>query len=230
MILVESVFDSEMEPILQRLVLFDEGKTFNRRYCRGVIGRNEIICISGILGKVESAFVTQKMVDDFHPDCVFLLSGAGAISPDLKPGDLILGEAYKEYDRVLHSEFSIPLITGNIEFVYKLRSEYPSIKSGVIISGDELLMDSHKKNKLYLEFGAMAMDMDSAAVAAVCRANKVSFVALKVILDNCCEGAKEEFNRNFELYSQLPASFFAKYIEKNYLSIEFKKEKNREGV
>jgi len=71
MILIESAFKDELEPIVQQLVVFEEGKVFDRDYTRGVIGRNEIVACSGMTGKVETSVMTQKLIELFHPACVF---------------------------------------------------------------------------------------------------------------------------------------------------------------
>jgi adenosylhomocysteine nucleosidase len=226
MILIGSTYGKELEPLIRHMVIFEQGTIFNRVYVRGVIGRNEIIAFSGISGKVETAFVLQKMIDEFHPGCFFLLSEAKALSPDLKTGDLILGEAYREYDRNTTEHSLAPLIVGITDFVVRLRKEFTDIQSGVIISGDESIREEGAREALYLKHRAIAVDKDSASAAVVCQANGLPFMAIKVIVGSCDTVSDEEYKRAHDSFSQKPADFFATYVENNYLNISVKKEKN----
>lgn len=219
MILIESAFKDELEPIFEQLVTFEHGKVFEREYARGVIGRNEIVAFSGITGKVETSFLTQKMIELFHPVNIFFASCALPLSPDLKPGDIVLGEAYREYDRLSADDAPLPLITGNIEFAYRLRNEYPHLKSGVIISGDEIPMDTQKRQTLYLTHRALAADLDSAAAAIVCKMNGIGFLAVKTILDQGDYPSREAYENRRRHYAASSAQFLASYIEENFLSL-----------
>ncbi len=220
MILIESAFEDELEPIFRQLVTFEQGTVFNRRFARGVLGRNEIVAFSGIMGKVEASFLTQKLIELFHPICVFFSSCAVALSPDLKPGDIVLGEAYREHDRKYRDETLLSLVTGNIEFAYRLRNEYPQLKSGVIISGDEIPMDTQQRNALYLTHRALAADMDSAAAAIVCKMNGIGYLAIKTILDMSHHPSQESYDDHRKQYAASSAQFLASYIETHFLSIE----------
>ncbi|HPN28495.1 MAG TPA: hypothetical protein PLU68_06145 [Thermotogota bacterium] len=219
MILIESAFKDELEPIVQQLVVFEEGKVFDRDYTRGVIGRNEIVACSGMTGKVETSVMTQKLIELFHPACVFFVSCAVGLAPDLNPGDIVLGEAYREHDRPSLDDTLLPLITGNIEFAYRLRQEYPHLKSGVIISGDTIPTDAQNRRALYLTHRASAADMHSAAAAIVCRMNGIGFLSFQTIVGRTDFPSLEAYDCQRRTHAAAAATFLASYIEKNFLSI-----------
>jgi len=220
LILVISVFDYELEPIRHEMVTFEEGKVLNRDYIRGVIGRNEIVAASGILGKVEAAFITQKFLDLYNIDCVVLLSGAGAIPENLKIGDLVVGDEYMEYDRQLGNKDCLELFKGCPKLISLLKKDIPEIKVGKIVSGDAIVNSTQRKKELGEKYNALALDMDSAAVAKVAAINGTAFISAKVILDLSDENTNIDFDKYFENYSQIPAQFFAGFLLRHFLKKE----------
>ncbi|HPE68412.1 MAG TPA: 5'-methylthioadenosine/S-adenosylhomocysteine nucleosidase [Thermotogota bacterium] len=220
MLLVLSVFEQEMEPLAHHMVTFESGQVFSRPFLRGVLGRNEVITLSGILGKVEAACITQKMLGDFPIQSVVLVSGAGALDPALQVGTVVAGNCYQEFDRVLHGGCQPEPVAGFPPLLQLFCHDFPEVKVGKIISGDEIVQTASRRDALLAEFQAIALDMDSAAVARVAQLNGVCFQSIKVILDVCDEKAQEEYNQNFPSFAPLPASMLASFFSHHFLATE----------
>lgn len=220
LILAISVFDCELEPLRHEIVAFEDGEILDRNFVRGVIGRNEIVAVSGIFGKVEASFITQKFLDIYNIDCVILLSGAGAIEEGLEIGDVVAGDEYAEYDRILGSDAEKEIVKGCPRLINILKNDYPELKVGKIISGDAIVDSSEKKIKLKKRYDALALDMDSAVVAKVAKCNGVAFLSLKVILDLSDENTKDDFNRYYDDLSKIPAEMFAKFLSRHFIKGE----------
>lgn len=72
-------------------------------FTQGVLkGRRVVIALSGI-GKVNAAVTTMLMLEHFHPAEILFTGIAGALDPDLSPGDLVIGTqvAYHDYGSLL---------------------------------------------------------------------------------------------------------------------------------
>jgi len=73
------------------------------RFTQGVLkGRPVVIAQSGI-GKVNAAVTTMLMLEHFQPSEILFTGIAGAVAPDLSPGDLVIGTkvAYHDYGSLL---------------------------------------------------------------------------------------------------------------------------------
>lgn len=218
MVLVLSVFESELEPITENMVTFEKKTIFDREIKRGLLGRNEIVTCSGIFGKVESAFITQKLIDEYKINHIFLVSGAGALTDELEIGDVIIGEAYHEYDKRLKENEPNPAIRGDLETLSSIKFQFSGLKRGKIISGDQIVSKKSFRDELYNRYRALALDMDSAVMATVASANNCKFLSIKVILDKSDERTSEDFNRHFSEYNAVPAEIVCEYLKNHFVS------------
>ncbi len=215
MVIVSGVLKEEIVGTFQELLpLFENGELIKRSYARGIIGSNEVVTIYGFVGKVESAMITQAVIDRFKPKYFIHCGSAGAISPELKIGDVVCGTEYYEHD--FNSGISAPLKASS-SLIEKIGDVYPDVKLGNVISGDVLVKDDEYKENLFRKFNALAVDMDSAAVAKVCLENDVEFCAIKVIVDTSGKSAQAEYERYFRKYASLPSNIVAEVLEKHLL-------------
>ena len=214
MVLVMGVFMPEVKPLIDNMLLLESGQLLGRSYFRGIIGNNELVVTSGFVGKVESALVTQKFIDSFHPKSVVLLSGGGALDPTIKIGTVIAGTEFEEYDLSLHLTCaSVTLKSSDFHIIRKLCAEYPEVKLGKIISGDQILSDSKKRDQLMADYKAICLDMDSAPFARTASENKIPYFVLKVILDHCDDNAEKDFNENFDKFASIPGKILSEFFK-----------------
>ena len=101
---------------------------------------------------------------------------AGALSPDLKPGDLVLPDA-------IHMDAQLPV---NIAWRDRLQNLLPAeitVRNGILANSDVPLTGTKAKLDLAQATGACAVDMESAAIAAVAAAAGIPFIAVRAIID-----------------------------------------------
>ncbi|AKI96757.1 5'-methylthioadenosine/S-adenosylhomocysteine nucleosidase [Kosmotoga pacifica] len=221
MILIESVFMPEVQPLIDNMLTLETGELVGRIYSRGIIGQNEVTVTSGFIGKVEAAAITQKMIDRFSPGIVVLVSGAGALDTSLKPGDIIAGTEFQEYDLIVPARSNSTRITSvDSSTIEHVQSFFPDAKLGKIVSGDRLVADAKERDRLYKETAALCLDMDSAAVARVCQLNSIPFAVFKVILDMCDEYSERDFSENFKLYATKPAEIIFSILKRHILDVK----------
>lgn len=216
MVLMMSVFEPEIEPVCHRMIPFERSTLFGRTLLRGVLGRNETLATSGIVGKVEAAMFTQRLLDIYPASHVIMLGGAGALDPSISIGQVILGSAFQEYDRILPAPFQEQVFQGS-PVNNLILTEYPKLMTGKIISGDELVQSCSRRDQLRKDYDAIGLDMDSAAIAKVCAMNEVPFVALKVALDYCDEKTQHDYESAFSEHAGLPASIIVDFLCKHIM-------------
>ncbi|HOP82665.1 MAG TPA: 5'-methylthioadenosine/S-adenosylhomocysteine nucleosidase [Fervidobacterium sp.] len=215
MIVVTGVLKEEIVGVFRDLLpLLENGELVGRNYSRGIIGGNEVTTIYGFIGKVESALMTQAIIDHFHPKYIIHCGSAGAIDPNLEVGDIICGTTYYEHD----FQDSRPAgFQASSTLVEKIKDIYPYIKLGCIVSGDVLISNKNLKMCIYEKYQALAADMDSAAMAKVCFENNVGFCSLKVIVDTSEEQTQLEYEQNFRKFASLPSAIVSEMLDKHLL-------------
>jgi adenosylhomocysteine nucleosidase len=140
----------------------------------GLKGRRVVLALSGA-GRARAAHVAEVLIDGHRPRCVISAGFAGGLSPQLKRNDILLA------NRVMLAEGGgLPLQwPANVAAL----AERPDIHVGTLLSVDQLVRLPRQKRLLNERHGAMAVDMETFAVAEVCRRREVPFVAVRVIHD-----------------------------------------------
>jgi adenosylhomocysteine nucleosidase len=62
-----------------------------------LMGRNVVIAQTGT-GKVNAAMTATLVIDNFHPKLVIFTGIAGAVNPQLSPGDIVIAEKTAQHD------------------------------------------------------------------------------------------------------------------------------------
>jgi nucleoside phosphorylase len=163
--------------ILVTFALRQEGISFERRLPQRkakfdlVLGRldSQEIAIFwlGIGARREVQF--QRILSDVRFDLVISSGFAGAVQTALEPGDFVLCE-----------NFSSP------EWLDRLKANTVFAASGRFVSVDAIA-DPEAKTRIAGEGNVLAVDMESARVAAVCRKLSVPLVSARMISDRSDE-------------------------------------------
>ena len=208
------VFNIEVDP-LRRVIHpeLEKGEVIGRPFVRGVIGPNEVVITYGFVGKVEAAMVTQAFIDRFHPSAIIFTGAAGALSKMLKIGDVVLGDEYFEFD-VARRDGKVELIQGSERLVERFEEHYKEVYVGRIATGDSFIDNEEMREKIKKMTQAVAVDMDSAAVAKVAKENGIDFVSLKAIVDDC---TVESFEKNYERFAGKAAAIVSSVINHHIL-------------
>ncbi|MGZ5030658.1 MAG: phosphorylase family protein [Methylobacter sp.] len=103
---------------------------------------------------------------------------AAALSESLKPGDLILADTLIDAEG---AEFGIH--DDWLGFATSLLSTQLKVHTGSLAESKTIVATAKDKKRLYDQTGAIALDMESAAVAAVARQNNLPFLAIRTVAD-----------------------------------------------
>lgn len=98
---------------------------------------------------------------------------AGGLSPDLRPGALILGDA------VVVGEGRYAC---DAAWLARARARLPAARVGAV-AASERIVDTRAEKRALAAGGALAVDMESGAVAAVAREFGLPFLVLRAVAD-----------------------------------------------
>ena len=146
-----------------------------------------IVAQTGI-GKVHAALKTAEIIRIHKPDLILNSGVAGGLDARLNIGDVVAGQTVCYHDVWCGT----PNLKGQIQglpLFFQADSKAlsvldPSTHKGLIISGDQFIQDKEKLLSLKADFPeALAVDMESAAVAQTCYIYKTPFVSIRLISD-----------------------------------------------
>ncbi len=160
-----------------------------------LVGNSILLRLSG-MGSARARAAASGLVEQ-GAEALISWGVAAGLCPDLRPGSLvipekILGQEGEEYpvDRSWSERVSIA-IGASISVNRGTISECGSIKAG-----------TQEKSRIFARTGAVAMDMESAAIAAVADRAGLRFIAVRAIADSlettiphCALASIDEFGR-----------------------------------
>jgi len=166
-------------------------------FVRGTLeGREVVTAVCGI-GKVFAALCAQTMILRYAPDCIINTGVAGTLTDALDIGSIAVSSAMVQHDMDtsaigdpvgLISGINIIEIPANSQLSEKLSvcAKEMDVKTvtGVIASGDQFVASSERKAFITEQFGAIACEMEGAAIGQVCYVNQVPFCVLRAISDS----------------------------------------------
>jgi adenosylhomocysteine nucleosidase len=126
-------------------------------------------------GRARAAKAAHALIDAYRPRLVISSGFAGGLDSSLKRYDLIAA------DSLIDAEgHEIALDPGSL--VPRL-DETPNLHRGRLLTVDRIICLSEEKRQLGMQHQALAVDMESYAVAEVCRQREVPLLVVRAISD-----------------------------------------------
>lgn len=192
-------------------------------FYKGKIRGEKVVVLKAGVGKINASYSTAVLVQNFEIDALIFTGVAGGLHPESLPGDMVIGDrlfqhdfgkydgngfsvtTYRELTGGHQTELFIPsdpmlvsksqTASNQVEF-NSLSGRRPSIFTGLIATGDMFVSSPDKAQWLYGEYGALAAEMEGAAVAHICRTLGIPFVVIR----SCSDNANHDARTNFEQF------------------------------
>lgn len=155
------------------------------------------------MGKVNAAIGATAIIGKERPDAIISTGLAGAIDPSLRTMDIIVARQVAYHDVWCGEGNEWGQVQGLPRFfdadrdlygkAMSLKVEGLSLKGGLQISGDRFINaeDVPGLRSMYPE--ALAVDMESGALAQTCFRYGVPFISFRIISDGCDESTYNDF-------------------------------------
>jgi adenosylhomocysteine nucleosidase len=173
-------------------------------------------------GKVNATLSATLLAAHAKVSRILVTGVSGGLAEDLKVGDVVIGNAFLQHDmdaRPLFPLHEIPFegfsAIGADALLRNLLTEAaramllaerpPGLEEarvfeGLVVSGDQFLSSSEARNKVLGTIpNASCVDMESAAIAQVCRAADLPLGVLRVISDSADGSAHIDFAKFVEV-------------------------------
>ena len=185
--------DKELQQLLQLMEKPLECLQKGQSFWIGQIGNSTLILTRSGIGKVNAAYGVINLIDNYRPDVVISSGCAGGASTDLKIRDVVVSTHTCYHDVWCGQPNELGQIQG-LPAMYEAENKLVEIAKnlkgnirivpGLIVSGDWFVDDVDKMKSIVSVFpDAMAVDMESAALAQICYLYKMPFLSFRVISD-----------------------------------------------
>ena len=224
-IAIMGAMPEEIEPIISKLENLKETVYAANKYYEGSYNGREVVVAYSKIGKVFATLTATILIEKFACDRLLFSGVAGAISDDLKVGDLIIANGLSQHDLditafghphgyVPEGEVCIPtdVILRNIA-KNVAKEKGLSLKEGVIATGDQFVANAERKEWIGKTFNADALEMEGAAVAVVCSSLNVPFFILRAISDSADMDAGFDFDTFLESSAKVSADFILSMVD-----------------
>ncbi len=163
----------EVDPFLgrcDRLRKYSGGKFVFRG---GLFGEIRVALAQSGMGPGLAKKATQALIDGHSPPWIISAGFSGALRPEMKIGDIVVANSIVD---AAGSELTIDLQMA--------ADPAKGLYVGRLLTVDRLVRTVEEKKALAERCAALAVDMESLAVAQACRQAKVRFLAVRVISDD----------------------------------------------
>ena len=181
--------------------------------CGKLLGTDVVIARAGV-GKVNAAVCAQTMALIYEPELIINSGVSGALSPELRVGDVVIGTDVVQHDvdtTALGDEPGFVSTVDRLSFpldnfastAIAAAAEELGIRAvrGRIASGDQFVASTERKEEIVRLFSAVTCEMEAGAIAHVCFLNRIPCAVIRSISD----GGNEEAPMSYEEFLPLAA-------------------------
>lgn len=199
--------DAEMKCFASLLENLQQQTLHQRTFYTGTIGRKIVTAVVSGMGKVNAALCTADLINKFKADMILNIGISGGIDTSLNIGDFVVGT-----DIVYHDVWcGNPNVYGQVQnmpaiyhSVPQLTAKLTQYRQGLLCCGDFFVEKSEDMQKIKTNFPeALAVDMESAAIAQTCFLYDIPLLVVRQISD--VPGAKNHAEQYATFWQNAPA-------------------------
>jgi len=209
----------EVQPLIERLQDVRRRSIQGIPFTLGTLEGAEVVIAETGVGKVNAAITATLLLEHFEPNRVFFSGIAGSLSPDLAPGDVVVGQRAAQHDLgtltsdginnwgprppadTTQNPVFFPADPSLLDVAMRTAEHLeltsatpghgsPRVVAGTVLTGDVFVASESKKAELRTELDGDAIEMEGAAVAQVCwQFGRVPLILIRGISDAADESA-----------------------------------------
>ena len=143
--------------------------------CHGGLAGQHVISVRSGAGRQAADRATEALIQGHQPNWVISAGFAGGLRPELKRHDILMADGLVDLDG---NRLSVDLKVDPAAL-----AQTPGVHLGTLLTADHIIRLPAEKRTLGDKHHAVAVDMETFAVAQACRRHGVRFMAVRVIID-----------------------------------------------
>ena len=209
---------NELSVITRRYPTTKSVSGTNKNFFNFSIGNTEITAVESGVGIKNARTAANDLINRFKPEIIVNAGVAGALSPGIEVGNVVVGEWVYSLKKNLR-----------INLLYPAESVPENAIAGGILTNNKFVDNHQAKKCLYEKTGAMVVDMETWGVAEVCQGASLGLVAVKSVSDMSTDDLPlfgRILNQNGRLRYRIAAGYFAsnpymlyKYLQFRYINM-----------
>jgi adenosylhomocysteine nucleosidase len=177
-------------------------------------GERTLIYLEGGWGKISAAASVQYAIVRWKPDLVINLGTCGGLQGAVEPGTVILAERTLVYDVIEQmgdQQQAYDHYSTDLDLSW-LGEPYPQpVQRGLLLSADRDILPE-QVTWLQEQFGGVAADWESGAIAWVCSKNHVKCLILRGVSDLVTPDGGEAYG-NIKVFHQASEKIIANLLQ-----------------
>ncbi len=166
----------------------DKGKRLSFR--TGTLDDRRVVVALGGPGRKAAARATEALIDGHDPAWIVSAGFGGGLAPELQAGDFLLADEVVDADGRC---FAIDVGLSD-----EALAANPRLHVGRLLTADSIIARVEDKRALRQQHNALAVDMETHAVAEVCSRREKRFLAVRIISDTADEELPPGIGRMME--------------------------------
>lgn len=163
----------ELAPFLERCERVKKYTGGSFTFRGGLLGELRVAVVESGTGPARARKATHSLLDAHTPEWVLSAGFSGALRPEMRVGQIVMADSVIDADgQSLKLDLHMAADPDNGLYV------------GPIVTARQIVRTIAEKEQLAAATGALAVDLESSAVAEVCRAAHTKFLAVRVISDD----------------------------------------------
>jgi adenosylhomocysteine nucleosidase len=205
---IVSAMHEELSAVLTMMP--DERKVVagGREFFGGHLHGQDVVAVLSRIGKVAAATTAAVLIERFEVDRIVFTGVAGGLAPGVDRGDVVLADSFLQHDldaSPIFPKYEVPLygtsrfptdapLTRELEAAVRKALPGTKLHRGLVVSGDRFVSTTFESRALQQALpDALAVEMEGAAIAQVCRDYGVPFAAVRTISDRADDEAHGDF-------------------------------------
>ena len=173
-----------LEDLLSDVVTIRSARILVRR---GRLGSKRVAIVQSGPGCETAANATAALISAHEPDWVFSAGFAGGLDEKIHKHDIIMANQVVYHDGQ-HLSLDLKVDPDAL-------ATTPGVHLGTLLTTDHIIRLPKEKRELGEKHKALAVDMETFAVAETCRRNKVPLISVRIISDAVDDELPEDLER-----------------------------------
>ena len=229
LIAIISAMDNEIELLLEHADIDHEDQFGNKTYHVGTLCGKPVIIVRAGIGKIDAAAGVATLLNMYQPSDVIFTGIAGGVGDSTKVLDLVVATDLVQHDYGVMTndgfQWSGATIGGRKYYmcdpdlvnlahdnaVQILGKEH--VFEGTIATGDQFISSEDYVRTLQEDFGAIACEMEGAAIAQTCYLNQTPYVIIRAISDKADHSEEVSFEKFAEAAGKHCAAIVKTMVE-----------------
>jgi adenosylhomocysteine nucleosidase len=205
---IVSAMQEELSAVLELMPDESRQPAAGREFWVGHLHGKEVVAVLSRIGKVAAATTATVLIERFGVDRIVFTGVAGGLAPGVNVGDVVVAGQFLQHDldaSPIFPKYEVPLygtatfptddgLTRQLARAAQTALPGVMIHRGLVVSGDRFVSTTAESRALQQALPeALAVEMEGAAIAQVCRDYGVPFAAVRTVSDRADDAAHVDF-------------------------------------